>query len=531
MNALFMFLLGMFLMIPAAWAEAERTSYVAIIPADGQPTYYRDARTGNAAGFSVDIMNEIGKRAGFSVTYSFGKNWDEIIRKVESGEADIIPCMGISKDRHIRLDFSSSVDAFPVSFFTRKGLDWNRRKAEGRISVGVIKSSIAFEKLRESGDSELVLYETFTAGLFDLLAGKIDAFACPAPILWKLAQESGMADRIMVVDRPVAEIKRAIAVREGNQQLLNRINTAVDQLIGSPEYQRIYAKWYGAPVPFWTVRRLVISSAVIMGLLGVSLFLWRYYSLAVLNTRLERTIAERDQALNKASDYAAALKRSNTELELYASISSHDLQEPLRSVVSFTELLQQRYGSRLDQDAERYLSYIIDGVSRIRTQIRDLLAYSRLDDQEANLQSVDMSGLLEGVLADMAHSIRERAATITRDRLPTLRMNGEQMASVFQNLIGNAILFRGAESPRIHISASEGDREWTISVRDNGLGIEPEYFDRIFIMFQRLHARTAYAGNGIGLAICKKIVERHGGRIWVESEPGKGSVFHFTISK
>jgi PAS domain S-box-containing protein len=224
------------------------------------------------------------------------------------------------------------------------------------------------------------------------------------------------------------------------------------------------------------------------------------------------------------------LKRSNGELQQFAYVASHDLQEPLRMVASFTELLAKRYHGQLDADADEFISYAVDGCNRMQALIQDLLAYSRAGAETRELHEISSEGALRAALDSLAGAVRENAAVVTHDPLPLLTADHSQLSQVFQNLISNAIKYRGSEPPCVHVSASKnGHRRWTFSVRDNGIGIDPQYFERIFIIFQRLHGRDKFKGTGIGLAICKKIVERMGGNIWVESEPQKGSTFYFAL--
>jgi len=227
--------------------------------------------------------------------------------------------------------------------------------------------------------------------------------------------------------------------------------------------------------------------------------------------------------------YEDKLKKSNEELEQFAYVASHDLQEPLRKIASFSELLSLQYKGRLDADTDRYLEYIIDGAYRMHAQIRELLEYSRIDSRGKEFSLTDCNEVLSGTLKNIHLAIDEAGAAITHDPLPTVNADGVQLGQVFQNLILNAVKFRGTETPQVHISAEQREKELIFSVKDNGIGIAPEYVERIFVMFQRLHTRAEYPGTGLGLSICKKIVERHKGRIWVESEPGKGSTFRFTI--
>ena len=226
-----------------------------------------------------------------------------------------------------------------------------------------------------------------------------------------------------------------------------------------------------------------------------------------------------------------ALARSNAELEQFAHVASHDLQEPLRMVTSYTQLLERRYKGKLDADADEFIAYTVDGAVRMQRLINDLLAYSQVGGERTawNLEHVDCEAVLVQVLTDLKPSMQEHDAVVTHDPLPTVRAERGQLRQVFQNLIANAVKYCGPEPPRIHVSATRRKGAWTFSVRDNGIGIDPQYAERIFVIFQRLHTRTEYPGSGIGLAICKKIVERHGGRLWVESRPGQGSTFYFTV--
>jgi PAS domain S-box-containing protein len=247
------------------------------------------------------------------------------------------------------------------------------------------------------------------------------------------------------------------------------------------------------------------------------------------------TAAIRDISVRKKSDEhlartVAELKRSNDELQQFAYVSSHDLQEPLRMVSSYTQLLAKRYKGRLDSDADEFIAFAVDGCDRMQGLIQDLLTYSRAGNNKKALYKVSCDDALQKALANLRITIEQSGAVVTHDALPAVTTDAPQLTQILQNLIGNAIKYRRAETPRVHISAiHDVSNEWTFSVRDNGLGIDPQYFERIFILFQRLHGRDEFEGTGIGLAICKKILERLGGRIWVESQPEKGSTFYFAL--
>jgi PAS domain S-box-containing protein len=250
----------------------------------------------------------------------------------------------------------------------------------------------------------------------------------------------------------------------------------------------------------------------------------------ILVTAAIRNISARKQAELHLMETVRELKRSNDELQQFANVASHDLQEPLRMVTSYTQLLANRYRGLLDSDADEFITYAVDGCNRMQRLIEDLLTFSRVGANANALSEISAETSLDEALANLKGTIGESGTIITHDLLPAITMNGTQLVLVFQNLVGNAIKYRGAETPRVHISAKR-DREhaWIFSVRDNGMGIDSQYFERIFVLFQRLHGRNEFKGTGIGLAICKKIVERSGGRIWVESQPSKGSTFYFSL--
>jgi PAS domain S-box-containing protein len=225
------------------------------------------------------------------------------------------------------------------------------------------------------------------------------------------------------------------------------------------------------------------------------------------------------------------LERSNKELEQFAYVASHDLQEPLRAITGYIQLLEKKYSGKIDEDADRYIKASVAGAGRMRNLINDLLAFSRIESKEREFKEVDMNAVFDTVVYGLNRVIAESGAEITKDSLPVVTADETQMVQLLQNLLGNAVKFRGADKARIHVGIKNGKTEYVFSVKDNGIGIEPQYFEKIFVIFQRLHTREEYPGTGIGLSICKKIVERHGGRIWVESEKGKGTVCYFTIIK
>jgi len=256
---------------------------------------------------------------------------------------------------------------------------------------------------------------------------------------------------------------------------------------------------------------------------------WRY---AEIKAALELRKAIVNIVLRQADELAQLardLEISNAELKKFAYVASHDLQEPLNQVANYVQLLEMRYNDLLDEEAKEFISFAVEGVSLMQTLIDDVLAYSKVDMQAIEFELTEVDMALERALANLRKRISETGAIITHDPLPTIMADPTQLMQLFQNLIGNAIKFRSDKVPEIHVGASRLEDEWLFSVRDNGIGIDPQFSDRIFVIFQRLHTRDEYPGTGMGLAICKKIIECHRGRIWVESQLGEGATFYFTI--
>ena len=290
-------------------------------------------------------------------------------------------------------------------------------------------------------------------------------------------------------------------------------------------------------LPFLGVRPLVLRDThigfVVMEMLAGHRTMCDTYeeltgqiSSALYKVLLLQQIRQSNQDLQQR---AAEMVEANIQLEQFAYIASHDLQEPLRMVASYLGLLEKRYQDSLDADAREFIGYAIDGAQRMKQMIDDLLAYSRVATSGQPFEVTDCEQLLAQALSNLKIAIKEADALITHDPLPSLMADGTQLVSVFQNLIGNALKFRADRQPQIHISAEQRAGEWVFSVRDNGIGIEPEYAERIFVIFSRLHTQAEYPGTGIGLVICRKVLERHGGRIWIESQLGEGATFFFTI--
>ncbi|MGQ3412879.1 sensor histidine kinase [Natrinema sp. LN54] len=266
----------------------------------------------------------------------------------------------------------------------------------------------------------------------------------------------------------------------------------------------------------------LLTAAEAGGLAGV---IGGYY-----NARSRRDARQARAAYERVEELNKQLEASNERLEEFAYAASHDLQEPLRMVVKYLELLDERYGDRFDGDAEDFVEYAIDGAERMQRMIESLLAYSRIETDADPFEPVDLEAMLEEVLTDLQIKIEEHDAEITVEELPRVKGDRGQLRQLFQNLLDNAIQYSGDEPPSVRVSAEDDGSEWVISVRDEGIGMDPEQTDRVFEVFQRLHTQNEHPGTGIGLAMCKRIVERHGGEIWIDSAPGEGTTFSLTLS-
>lgn len=248
-----------------------------------------------------------------------------------------------------------------------------------------------------------------------------------------------------------------------------------------------------------------------------------------LISKVLRYAIEREQIEERLRHMTQELERSNKELEHFAYVASHDLQEPLRMVASYAQLLAKNYKGKLNQDADDFIRYMLEGTDQMKQLIHDLLAYARVGTRGKEFQSTSFEQVLKRVTNNLQLIIEETKASVTFGPLPEIMADDLQIAQLFQNLINNAIKFHGSEAPKIHVSASKNSGDWVFCVSDNGIGIDPQYLENIFVIFQRLHNRAEYPGTGIGLAICKKIVDRHQGKIWAQSELGKGSKFYFSL--
>jgi signal transduction histidine kinase len=354
-----------------------------------------------------------------------------------------------------------------------------------------------------------------------------------------------------LITQKLAELQKTIDLRQNQgldaalsgvltnegKQLMDRIRDTIHQMQQDKNQQ--LQTWLKQREEAAVRGQLTFSAGIVLSLVGFYLVYRAIQQetrerkqaealLKQLNEELEARVQERTAQLKEVN---ANLLYSNCELEQFAYVASHDLQEPLRAVNSYAQLLARKYQGNLDAKADKYLGYIMEGATRMQQLINDLLEFSRVGTRGKELKPTACEVVLDRVLQNLQVAIAQSQARVTHDPLPTVMGDEIQLIQLFQNLISNAIKFRREEPPTVHISAAPGENEWVFSIRDNGIGMEPEYFERIFVIFQRLHSRVEYPGTGIGLAVCKKILERHGGHIWVESQLQVGTTFHFTLPK
>jgi PAS domain S-box-containing protein len=345
---------------------------------------------------------------------------------------------------------------------------------------------------------------------------------------------SSLAVAIVGYDGSIKFLNRAVLQRSGfetedlrNRPLLDLIHPD-DRALVHAEFQRLLA---GSGDIAFECRGMTKNRAIYWMLIAATALPDEDSIIAVAHDITERKLAQETLRRSQAEleIHAQKLARSNEELERFAYVASHDLQEPLRMVASFTELLASRYAGRLDETADRYINYAVDGAKRMQQLIVDLLCYSRVNSMDLDMQPIEFEAPVRTAVRNLETSIKESGASVQWDCLPTMPADQAQITQLFQNLIGNAIKFRGKDAPVVSVQAEKSGQHWQFAVSDNGIGIAAEHMENIFVVFQRLHARTEYPGNGIGLAICKRIIERQGGKIWVESQPERGSTFKFTL--
>ncbi|MGD0339076.1 MAG: PAS domain S-box protein [Bacteroidota bacterium] len=428
----------------------------------------------------------------------------EFTRRLRAGEAiTSLETQRVTRDNRI-LDIWLTVTKLvddtgkPIGIASTERNITERKLAESQREATLQASKQEAENLRRLA---IIVRDSNDAIIIQDFEGRITAWNHGAELMYGYSEEEALQISIWHLTPSDKEAEQ----KDFNHRLLS------GEKISSFETQRLTKD--GRLLDVWmTVTKLVDNTGKII---------------AIAST--ERDITERKQAEKALQESLEDLKRSNTELEQFAYVASHDLQEPLRMVSSFTQLLEKRYKDKLDKDADDFINFAVDGANRMQRLINDLLDYSRVTTRGKKFERIDVGSIVGQVFANLQNRIEESHAIITQDDLPVVEADESQMVRLFQNLIENALKFRRDAPPHAHISVNKEGAYYVFAVSDNGIGIDSQYADRIFQIFQRLNTSQEYPGTGIGLAICKRIVERHGGKIWFESEVGNGSKFFFTI--
>jgi len=523
-----------------ATRHAVKRAVVAVILKDASPTSYQNKTTGTAAGFAVDALDIIARRAGLSVSYVFAGNWEEAIEMLGRGAADLAPDMAVTYQRLMVMDFSAPLEVVPLNYFVRRESNWTEQDLAS-CSVGVMKGSVAGEMLNRRKGIRLAQYDSYSQGLFELLSGKIDVFAGPAPTIFKQAHDARVVERLKTVGKPLSEIKRCIAVRKGNAELLTLIDRSMAGFIGSPEYKAIYQKWYGSPDSYWTASRVSVAAALVIGLVIFAMASWRYYSISSLNRELALSAAERKKAEeevralnshleNLVSERTTELEQSNRDLSGFSYAISHELRGPIARLQGFSAALMEECDNP-ESDESRYIARRINTAShQLQHVVDSLLLLNRLSRAELAREAVDLSATASEIAGRLV--VENVGQQVEIEVMPGVvaDCDGRLMTICLENLLGNAFKFCGATpGAKVEFGAYQDNDLTVYFVRDNGAGFDMGYAKKLFVPFSRLHQQEDFPGSGIGLALVHRIVERHGGRIWADAEPNKGACFSFTL--
>lgn len=535
----------------------------------------------NVKGFYIDVMKGIASAEGLNIKYIPGSMW-ECLERLNNEEIDVMMGVPYSQESRESYDFTNlSLLSNWAQVYTQKS-SWIETILDlsGKTVAGV-KSDIDFQEFRFllgtlGVECNFVELEDYGA-VFSFLEQRMADAGLISRVYGLQHEKKYNVDKSAIICCPT---EYRFAFPKGKKaDLINALDRQLEILKRDRKsmYYRSMEKWFGITrewvFPAWLIWLSIVIGIMLLVLFLISIVLREQLKekavqlisrnkqfeeeinerkrvqdeLLKAHSRLEKRVEERTSELSSSNELlkkeiterknteeklkhtTADLARSNKELEQFAYVASHDLQEPLRMITSYLHLLEDRYKERLDSDAQEFIDYAVDGASRMHDLIDNLLAYSRVETHGKSFEVTDCNPVLNMALTNLKIAIEKSGAAVTRGEMPKVMADPTQLLEVFQNLVSNAIKFRGADPVKIDISAQQKGSEWMFCVKDNGIGIDLKHSERIFLIFQRLHTRDEYPGAGVGLAICKKIVERHGGRIWLESEIGKGSGFCFTI--
>ena len=510
---------------------SSKTFRVAVLR-DFPPLYMEDSQ-GQTTGFAVELLETIAAEAGFSIEYVATENWGTAAQLVRDGEADFVPGFGINDYRLAEFDFTVPMESIPVRAFVKKDDRRIRRiedLASDRFRTAVIDEGAAHVELRRRGGYNLVLKNNVDEGLNALLAGNVDAFIFPEPVLLYKLRSMGLEGFVDVVEEPLFVLKRGYLFRTGDMHL-ESFSRLLEELVQSPYYTDLLKQWYGEPVPFWTIERVVVYMLILLGVLAALLVIWRNFSVGRVNKRLRRSQKH--------------LAAKNRELEQLVYVASHDLRSPLVNVDGFSRELDyslKDIGALLDEehvdhqrlekvlrtefpDMQQSLERIRGSARQMDILIKGLLKLSRSGRVKLQIEAIDMNGLMQELASSFAYRIKEVGMELSMGELPPCLGDASQISRVFANLIDNAIKYRDRGRPgTINITGAANKKGVLYRVEDNGIGIADNHQANIFELFHRLNPADE-GGEGLGLTAVKQILGRLDGDIRVESQPGLGSVF------
>lgn len=510
---------------------SSKTFRVAVLR-DFPPLYMEDSQ-GQPSGFAIEVLEIIAAEAGFSIEYVATENWGSAAQLVRDGEADFVPGFGINDYRLAEFDFTVPIESIPVRAFIKKDDRRIRRiedLASDRFRTAVIDEGAAHVELRRRGGYNLVLKNNVDEGLNALLAANVDAFIFPEPVLLYKLRSMGLEGFVDVVEEPLFVLKRGYLFRPGDDYL-ESFSRLLVELAQSPTYSDLLKKWYGEPLPYWTVKRVVLFMLIFAGVLSVLLVVWKNYSVGRVNKRLRRS--------------EKRLAAKNRELEQLVYVASHDLRSPLVNVDGFSrelEYLLKDIGALLDKDEvdhkalakllrnefpemQKSLERIRGSARQMDVLIKGLLKLSRSGCVKLQLEVIDMNDLMQELAASFAYRIKEAGMELSMGELPPCLGDASHVAQVFANLIDNAIKYRDRNRPgTITISGTVEKDQAFYRVEDNGIGIAENHQANIFELFHRLNPADE-GGEGLGLTMVKQVLGRLDGDIKVQSQPGIGSVF------
>ena len=530
---LFLSLLILFasqLFIQSVLAQEDLGVIVAGVPANFPPQYYFNEETGESYGFAIDVMDEIAARSGLEIRYVVYDTCAESLVALQEGEIDVLPNIGVTHEREEYLDYTTSVEVFNIGIIVRSStMDIQSFDDLSGRDVTAVSKEMGRVFLEEHEDINLHVSSTVEEALFSLISGETDAFVYPTEQVLRIAIQSGIDDHIKVVGEPLLEVKRAIAVREGQTELLNVLDEEVKAFVVTPEYREIYSKWYGESEPYWNVERVAIVMGSILVLVVVLLVSWHYFSVLRLNKSLKSSMAERKRTEEKLKKYTEELKHSNELKDLFTDIMRHDLLNPASVIKGYTEMLIDMGG---DEKKVERLHKIESSNEKLIDIIETAAKLAKLESvEELEFETKDIAIIIGEVADNFRLQLENKQMEFEFNAEGTYPANvNPVIEEVFANLLSNAIKYSPQKS-KIIVDIDDAGENWKVTVTDFGDGISDEDKTLLFERFKRLN--TGYMkGTGLGLAIVKRIIELHGGSAGVEDNPaGKGSAFWVTVRK